>query len=54
VEGAIQMSRRLILVLEMLNRRLLLALSVLAAVMVIQAILGVSPALALYETPDNT
>src|SRR5215212_8957818 len=48
------MSRRLILVLEMLNRRLLLALSVLAAVMVIQAILGVSPALALYETPDNT
>src|SRR5688572_7730507 len=48
------MSRRLILVPETLNGRLLLALSVLAAVMVIQAILGASPALALSETPDNT
>jgi hypothetical protein len=54
VEGAIQMSRRLILVPETLNGRLLLALSVLAAVMVIQAILGASPAQALSETPDNT
>ena len=48
------MSRRLILVPETLNGRLLLALSVLAAVMVIQAILGASPALALTETPDDT
>src|SRR5215212_2634997 len=48
------MSGRLILVPDTLNRRLLLALSVLAAVMVLQAILGVAPALALTETPDNT
>jgi hypothetical protein len=48
------MSRRLILAPEKLNGRLLLALSVLAAVMVIQAILGASPALALTETPDDT
>jgi hypothetical protein len=48
------MSRRLILIPESLNGRLFLALSVLAAVMVIQAILGASPALALSETPDNT
>src|SRR5215211_5781104 len=48
------MSRRLILVPETLNGRLLLALSVLAAVMMIQAILGASPALALSETPGNT
>ena len=48
------MSRRLILAPETLNGRLLLALSVLAAVMVIQAILGASPALALTETPDDT
>jgi hypothetical protein len=54
VEGAIQMSRQLILVPETLNGRLLLALSVLAAVMLIQAIFGASPALALSETPDNT
>jgi hypothetical protein len=54
VEGAIQMSRRFILVPETLNGRLLLALSVLAAVMVIQAILGASPALAISETPGNT
>jgi hypothetical protein len=54
VEGAIQMSKRLILVPETLNGRLLLALSVLAAVMVIQAILGAAPALALSETPNNT
>jgi hypothetical protein len=54
VEGAIQMSKRLILVPETLKGRLLLALSVFAAVMVIQAILGASPALALSETPDNT
>ena len=54
VEGAIQMSRRSILVPETLNGRLILTLSVLAAVMVIQAILGASPALALSETPDNT
>ena len=31
-----------------------MALSVLAAVMMIQAILGASPALALSETPDDT
>ena len=37
VEGAIQMSRRSILVPETLKGRLLLALSVLAAVMVIPA-----------------
>ncbi len=48
------MSRRLILAPETLNGRLLLALSVLAAVMMIQAILGASPALALTETPDDT
>ncbi len=48
------MSRRSILVPEKLNGRLSLGLSVLAAVMVIQAILGVSPALALTETPDDT
>ena len=48
------MSRRLILVLETLNGRLYSALSVLAAVMVIQAILGASPVLALTETPDDT
>jgi hypothetical protein len=54
VEGATQMSRRSILVPETLNGRLFLALAGLAAVMVIQAILGASPALALSETPDNT
>jgi hypothetical protein len=54
VEGAIQMSRRLILVPETLNGRYLLALSVLTAVMVMQAIFGASPALALSETPGNT
>jgi hypothetical protein len=54
VEGAIQMSRRLIRVPETLNGRLFLTLSVVAAVMVIQAILGASPALALSETPGNT
>src|SRR5215204_1892725 len=48
------MSRRLILVPETSNRRLFLALAVLAAVMMIQAILGASPALALSEVPDNT
>src|SRR5215208_5627286 len=48
------MSRRLILVPETLNGRLLLALLVLAAVMMIQAILGASPALALSETPGNS
>jgi hypothetical protein len=48
------MSRRLILVPETLNGRLCLALSVSAAVMFIQAILGASPALALSETPDTT
>src|SRR5215213_1836903 len=48
------MSRRLILVPETLNGRLLLALSVLAVVLVIQAILGASPALALSETPGNS
>ncbi|HEY6712993.1 MAG TPA: hypothetical protein VI055_12060 [Rubrobacter sp.] len=48
------MSRRSILVPETLNGRLFLALAGLAAVMVIQAILGASPALALSETPDNT
>ena len=47
------MSRRLLLVPETLNGRLFLALAVLAAVM-IQAILGASPALALSETPGNT
>jgi hypothetical protein len=54
VEGAIQMSRRSILVPEKLNGRLFLAPSVLAAVIMIQAILGASPALALTETPDDT
>jgi hypothetical protein len=54
VEGAIQMSRRLILVPETLNGQHFLTLSVLAAVMAIQAILGASPALALSETPGNT
>src|SRR5919107_5177650 len=48
------MSRRLILVPETLNGRLCLALSVSAAVMFVQAILGASPALALSETPDAT
>lgn len=48
------MSRRLTLVPETLNGRLFLALSVLTAVMMIQAIFGASPALALSETPDNT
>ena len=48
------MSKRLIPVPETSNGRLLLALSVLAAVMMIQAILGASPALALSETPDDT
>ena len=48
------MSRRSILVPETLNGRLFLALSVLAAMVMIQAILGVSPALALTETPDDT
>ena len=48
------MSRRWILLPETSNGRLfLLALSVLATVM-IQAILGASPALALSETPDDT
>jgi len=54
VEGAIQMSRRLILVTETSNGRLFLALAVLAAGMVIQATLGASPALALSERPDDT
>jgi hypothetical protein len=54
VEGAIQMSRRLQLVTETSNGRLFLALAVLAAGMVIQAILGASPALALSERPDDT
>jgi hypothetical protein len=54
VEGAIQMSRRSILVPETSAGRLLLALSVLAAVMMIQPIFGASPALALSEIPDNT
>jgi hypothetical protein len=54
VEGAIQMSRRLILVPETLSGRLSLVFAVLAAVMVIQAILGASPALAVSETPDDT
>jgi hypothetical protein len=54
VEGAIQMSRRLILVPETLSGRLSLAFAVLAAVMMIQAILGASPALAVSETPDDT
>jgi hypothetical protein len=54
VEGAIQMSRRLKLVTETSNGRLFLALAVLAAGMVIQAILGASPALALSERPDDT
>jgi hypothetical protein len=49
-----ELLQRLILVPETLNRRLLLTLSVLAAVMVILAILDASPALALSETPDNT
>jgi hypothetical protein len=48
------MSRRLIPVPETLNGRLLLALSVLTAVMATQAILGASPALALSEAPDDT
>jgi hypothetical protein len=48
------MRRRLIPVPETLIGRLFLALSVLVAVMVIQAILGASPALALSETPDDT
>src|ERR671921_2700938 len=48
------MSRRLKLVTEMSNGRLFLALAVLAAGMVIQAILGASPALALSERPDDT
>src|ERR671916_409260 len=52
--GRDTMSRQLILAPETLNGRLLLALSVLAAVMMIQAILGASPALALTETPDDT
>jgi hypothetical protein len=54
VEGAIQMSRRLKLVTETSNGRLFLALAVLAGGMVIQAILGASPALALSERPDDT
>jgi hypothetical protein len=54
VEGAIQMSRRLKLVTETSNGRFFLALAVLAAGMVIQAILGASPALALSERPDDT
>ena len=45
------MSRRLIPIPETLNERLILALSVLAAVMVIQAISDAAPALALSETP---
>jgi hypothetical protein len=48
------MSRRLILGPETLNGRLCLALSVLAAMISIQAIFGASPALALSETPDAT
>ena len=48
------MCKRSILVPETLNGRLFSALSVLAAVMAIQAILGASPALALNETPDDT
>src|SRR5918998_443834 len=52
--GRDTMSRQLILAPETLNGRLLLALSVLAAVMMIQAILGASPALAISETPDDT
>jgi hypothetical protein len=48
------MDRRSILVPETLNGRPFLALSVLAAVMTIQASLGASPALALTETPDDT
>jgi Domain of unknown function (DUF5122) beta-propeller len=54
VEGAIQMSRRVKLVTETSNGRFFLALAVLAAGMVIQAILGASPALALSERPDDT
>jgi hypothetical protein len=54
VEGAIQMSRRLIPFPETLSGRLSLVFAVLAAVMVIQAILGASPALAVSETPDDT
>ena len=48
------MSRRLKLVTETSNGRFFLALAVLAAGMVIQAILGASPALALSERPDDT
>lgn len=48
------MSRRLKLITETSNGRLFLALAVLAAGMVIQAILGASPALALSERPDDT
>ena len=48
------MSRRSILVPETLNGRLFLGVSLMAAVMVMQAILGASPALALTETPDDT
>jgi hypothetical protein len=48
------MSGRSILVPETLNGRLFLALSVLVAVMMIQAILAATPALALTETPDDT
>ena len=48
------MSRRLIPFPETLSGRLSLVFAVLAAVMVIQAILGASPALAVSETPDDT
>jgi hypothetical protein len=48
------MSRRSIMVPQMFKGRLFVVLAVLAAVMVIQTILGASPALALSETPGNT
>jgi hypothetical protein len=51
---ATQVSRLLIPVPETLSGRLILTLAGLAAVMMIQAILGASPALAVSETPDDT
>jgi mannose/fructose-specific phosphotransferase system component IIA len=45
---------RLSLSAKTLNRRLILALSAMAAVVVLQDIVGASPARALTTTPDDT
>lgn len=52
--GRKTMDGRLSLSAKTLNRRLILALSAMAAVVVLQDIVGASPARALTTTPDDT